>query len=70
VLAWTGWEVVVLLEGDKLISLPWMPVQFTQSVIPIGAALFILAQLLSVGEQWREISGAARDPATEAREVI
>lgn len=47
-LAWVGWEVLVVLEGDYLISLPEVPSQFVQSVIPIGAALFIIAQLLSL----------------------
>ena len=47
-MAWVGWEVLVILEGDYLISLPEVPSQFVQSVIPIGAALFILAQLLSL----------------------
>lgn len=47
-LAWVGWEVLVILEGDYLISLPDVPSQFIQSVIPIGAVLFIIAQLLSL----------------------
>jgi TRAP-type C4-dicarboxylate transport system permease small subunit len=51
-LAWAGLEVVILLEGDTLISLPWVPVRLTQSVIPIGAALFVLAQLLSIPDEW------------------
>lgn len=50
-LAWVGLTVLDVLEGDTLVSLPWVPVQFTQSVIPIGAALFILGQLLSLPEQ-------------------
>lgn len=53
-LAWSGLEVMAILEGMNLISLPWVPVAFTQSVIPIGAALFILASLLSLPEYWRE----------------
>lgn len=47
-LAWVGWEVLLVLEGSYLISLPTVPIQFTQSVIPIGAVLFIIAQLLSL----------------------
>ncbi|MFK7859565.1 MAG: TRAP transporter small permease [Granulosicoccus sp.] len=47
-LAWAGWEVLQVLEGDNLVSLRWVPVQFTQSVIPIGAALFIICELLAV----------------------
>jgi TRAP-type C4-dicarboxylate transport system permease small subunit len=46
-LAWMGMRVLRVLEGDGLVSLPWVPLQLTQSVIPVGAALFIVAQLLS-----------------------
>jgi TRAP-type C4-dicarboxylate transport system permease small subunit len=47
VLAWTGWTVLGVLQGMHLISLPWVPVMFTQSVIPIGAVLFIICEALS-----------------------
>lgn len=59
--AWFGWQVIVILEGDTLISLPWVPVSFTQSVIPAGAVLFILAELLTfperLDEAWRGEAG-------------
>ena len=41
-----------MLEGDSLTSLPWVPVQLTQSVIPIGAVLFVICQLLSLPNYW------------------
>jgi TRAP-type C4-dicarboxylate transport system permease small subunit len=44
-LAWMGLVVLQILGGMTLMSLRWVPVQFTQSVIPIGAGLFIVAQL-------------------------
>lgn len=47
-MAWVGWEVLIVLEGDYLVSLPDVPSTLTQSVIPIGGALFIVAQLLSL----------------------
>lgn len=47
-LAWAGWTVLQVLEGMTLISLTWVPVRLTQSVIPIGAVLFILCELLSL----------------------
>ncbi len=47
-MARAGLQVLEVLEGDVLVSLTWVPVQFTQSVIPIGAALFIICQLLSL----------------------
>lgn len=54
-LAWAGMTVLIVLEGDTLDALTWVPVQFTQSVIPIGAALFIIAQLLSMPDYLRAV---------------
>ena len=53
-LAWVGWQVLIILEGDSLISLTWVPTRLTQSVIPIGAVLFVIGQLLSFPEMWRK----------------
>lgn len=54
-LAWAGMQVVEVLAGDTLVSLDWVPVQFTQSVIPIGAVLFIIAQILSMPDYLRSV---------------
>ena len=62
-LAWTGWQLLQVLQGIHLVSLPSVPVQLTQSVIPIGAALFIIAQLLSLPEVLRRAREGARSPA-------
>ncbi|RMD91450.1 MAG: TRAP transporter small permease subunit [Alphaproteobacteria bacterium] len=51
-MARAGFQVLAVLEGDGLTSLPWVPVQLTQSVIPIGAILFIICQLLSLPDYW------------------
>lgn len=58
-LAWAGMRVLQVLAGDTLVSLNWVPVQFTQSVIPVGAALFILAQLLSMPGYLRAVRAGA-----------
>lgn len=47
-MARAGLQVLEVLAGDTLISLTWVPIQFTQSVIPIGAMLFMLCQILSL----------------------
>jgi TRAP-type C4-dicarboxylate transport system permease small subunit len=57
--AWAGWQVLIVLEGDYLVSLPWVSTQLTHSVIPIGAALFIVAELLSFIELIRAEAAAA-----------
>ena len=55
-LAWAGWEVLQVLDGDTLVSLTFVPVQLTQSVIPIGALLFIICELISLPGYWRSIA--------------
>ncbi len=45
-LTWTGIEVERVLKGDVLVSLPEVSLQITQSVIPIAAALFVIAELI------------------------
>ncbi len=47
-MARAGLQVLDVLAGDTLISLTWMPIQVTQSVIPIGAVLFMICQMLSL----------------------
>ena len=57
ILAWYVYIVLVILEGDTLISLPFIGTQFTQSVIPIGAILFVIAEVLNLPQIWREATG-------------
>jgi TRAP-type C4-dicarboxylate transport system permease small subunit len=53
-LAWVGIDVLIILEGDTLVSLPQVPTRLTQSVIPIGAVLFFIAQALGIPDILRE----------------
>ena len=64
VAAWAGWRVLVILEGSGMVSLPWVPTRLTQSVIPIGCVLFVIAQLLSLPEMLR--GGKDADPDADA----
>ncbi len=50
VTAWAGWRVFGILGGETLVSLPWVPQRLAQSVIPIGAVLFIVAELVTLPE--------------------
>jgi TRAP-type C4-dicarboxylate transport system permease small subunit len=59
VMAWSGLKIMQVLEGETLVSLTWLPVQVTQSVIPISAALFIVAELLSIPDYWSEVGRGA-----------
>ncbi len=52
-LTWAGVKVLLVLQGMTLVSLTWVPISFTQSVIPIGGALFTVASLLSFPAYYR-----------------
>ncbi len=65
-MARAGFQVLEVLQGDTLTSLPWVPEQFTQSVIPIGAILFIICQLLSLPDYWAK---TARGISLEHAEI-
>ena len=65
-MTWAGLEVLAVLEGMSLTSLTWVPVQLTQSVIPVGGALFILCELLSLPGYW---AATARGVSLEHEEI-
>ena len=54
VVGYAGWYVLGIFGEETLVSLEWVTLSFTQSVIPVGAALFIIAEILSIPEAWRK----------------
>lgn len=70
VMAWSGWKVLEVLHGMNLISLPWVPVQFTQSIIPIGAVLFIICQALSLPEYIAQVRRGVSQEEVELAEQL
>ncbi len=54
-LAWAGMRVLSVLAGETMVSLRWVPIQLTQSVIPVGAILFIAGQVLSMPDYLRAV---------------
>lgn len=53
-LAWVGYTILEILASDRLVSLPEVSVAYANSVIPISAVLFIVAQILVFPEVVRE----------------
>jgi TRAP-type C4-dicarboxylate transport system permease small subunit len=71
-LAIFGVHVLQLLGGETLVTVD-VPVRVTQSVIPIGAVLFIIAELLNLPGQiaWARGRPAAPSPiATDASKEL
>jgi TRAP-type C4-dicarboxylate transport system permease small subunit len=72
-LAWMGMRVLRVLEGDGLVSVPWIPLQLTHAIIPIGAVLFIAAQLLSFPDYLTQARAGAlgkKDAGEETKEKL
>ena len=69
-LAWAGFTVMSILGGMSLVSLTWVPVSFTQSVIPFGAVLFVICQLLSLPDYWRKTSSGVSLEHAEIEEEV
>ena len=53
---WTGFEVLGVLATDHLVSLPEVSVAFVQSVVPISAALIVLAELVTLPQALADAS--------------
>jgi len=53
-LAWVGYSVLDVLAHDTLVSLPGVSVAWAQSVIPVSAVLFIVAEALALPKVIRE----------------
>lgn len=74
ILTWAGMQVLSVLGGTTLVSLPWVPATVAQSVIPIGAMFFIAAQLLSLPDAMKhpvsEPSKASPDAGSPTEEGV
>jgi len=69
-LAWSGFTVLQVMSGMNLISLTWVPVTFTQSVIPVGAVLFLICQALSLPDYWRTTAAGISLEHAEIEEEV
>ncbi len=57
-IAWVGYSILDVLATDSLVSLPSVPVNYVQSVLPISAVLIIIAEILTLPA----VLAAARAP--------
>lgn len=58
-LAWITCSILDVLAGDMLVSLPEVSVAYGYSALPIGAVLFVIAQLLVFPEVLQRARGDA-----------
>lgn len=60
-LGWVGWSILEILATDSLVSLPEVSVMYTQSVIPIGSFLFVIAELFRLPEVWERATRSRQE---------
>ena len=56
IMAIYGWKILEVFAEETLVSLPLIPLSFTQSVIPFASILFIISQILSMKGAWRQLA--------------
>jgi len=52
VLTYYGTKVIIVLRGDTLVTLDWIPQSFVQSVIPVSSLLIIISEFLFYKEAY------------------
>lgn len=64
--AWVGYSILDVLATDSLVSLPAVPVNYVQSVLPVSAVLIIIAEILTMPSVLADARAAqgAHVPAT------
>ncbi len=63
-LGWVGASILPILAGDALVSLPWVPMSFVQSVIPVSSALILVAEVMNLMDLLAD-RGQDADPLAE-----
>jgi len=54
VLTYYGKKVIIVLRGDTLVTLDWIPQSFVQSVIPVSSLLIIISEFLFYKEAYEQ----------------
>lgn len=65
-LGYVGAEILPVLHGDALVSLPWVPMSVVQSVIPVTSALIVIAEVTHLIDLFNDREPPAQTPAGPA----
>ena len=66
----SGYRVLDVMHGEALVTVRWASLALVQSVIPIGAVLFIVAEVLSFPEAWRRMVVGTDAEAEEIERAV
>ncbi len=54
ILTYYGTKVIIVLRGDTLVTLDWIPQSFVQAVIPASSILIIISEFFSYEETYKQ----------------
>ena len=54
ILTYYGTKVIIVLRGDTLVTLDWIPQSFVQAVIPASSILIIMSEFFSYEETYKQ----------------
>lgn len=55
IVLWFGWKLLAIFGDEAMTSLPAVPLAFVQSIVPVGAALILVARLLVTPGNWARV---------------
>lgn len=70
VMAWASYYLLAIFGEETLTSLDFITLSFAQSALPIGAVLFIVAQMCSLPKAWQLVSQGSSHESEEIQEAI
>lgn len=70
VMAWAGYYILEIFGDETLTSLEFVSLSFTQSALPIGSVLFIVAQLCSLPKAWEMVCNGVTQETEEIEDAI
>ena len=54
ILTYYGTKVIIVLRGDTLVTLDWIPQSFVQAVIPASSVLIIISEFFSYEKAYKQ----------------
>ncbi|MFL6675008.1 MAG: TRAP transporter small permease [Massilia sp.] len=60
---WIGLQIMPILAGDTMVSLPWVPMNFVQSVIPVSAGLILVGEVMHLVDLCNQRHTSSGQPA-------
>ncbi len=69
-LAWAGFHLLEIYGDEPLATLPWITEAVAHSALPIGATLFVFAELCSIPKAWDRVVNATDLEKEEMEEAI